>query len=264
MIKLFFTALMFYTRIPCPKNTPHAPEDLNKATVFFPLIGWLVGAACGLSFYFTAQYFSSFTAALVSTVIGVLITGAFHEDGFADCCDGFGGGWNKARILEIMKDSRIGVYGALGLALLLLLKLSLIDDLFFLNGYLRGEWFLVTLLFVSVHSLSRFMACIVIYFGEYARENDDIGAKAKPLAKGLSTPLFACSGILAYAPLAYLASLSPLYAAIGMFLLVPMLLVTWRAYVYFKKWIEGYTGDCLGAVQQVNEVVGYAVLVALL
>jgi adenosylcobinamide-GDP ribazoletransferase len=262
MLKLFFTALMFYTRIPCPKNTPHSPDDLNKATVYFPVIGWMAGLLAGLVFYFSAQVFSTFSAALLSTIATVLLTGAFHEDGFADCCDGFGGGWTKEKILTIMKDSRIGVFGALGLALLLLLKLSLLDDLFFLNGYLRGELWVVVLIFVSAHTLSRYMACACIYFGTYARDNDDIGAKAKPMGQGMSGGAFFAATAFALMPLALLVEVS--HRGEFALALLPMALVTWRAFVYFKKWVGGYTGDCLGAVQQVTEVMFLACMVVLL
>lgn len=253
---------MFYTRIPCPRNTPYSPEDLNKATVYFPVIGWIAGALAGVVFYFSAQVFSTFTAALLSTIATVLLTGAFHEDGFADSCDGFGGGWTREKILTIMKDSRIGVYGALGLALLLLLKLSLLDDLFFLNGYLRGELWIVVLIFVTAHTLSRYMACVCIYFGEYARDNDDVGAKAKPMGQGMSGGGFFVTTTLALMPLALLIEMS--HRGEFALALPLMLFVTWRAFAYFKKWVGGYTGDCLGAVQQVTEVMFFVCVVALL
>jgi len=262
MIKLFFTALMFYTRIPCPANTPHSPEALNRATVFFPLIGWIIGFFAGVSFYYCAQYFSTFTAAIISTGITILLTGAFHEDGFADVCDAFGGGWKKEQVLEIMKDSRVGAYGAIGISLLLLLKIALIDDTFFIHGYLRDELWTVTLIFMSAHSISRFSACSIIYFGDYARANDDTTSKSKPIAKQFPTHLFIISGIFALAPIALLAEIS--YSPQYWLILIPVVLITWRAMTYFKSRIGGYTGDCLGATQQLSEVACYAMFAALL
>ncbi len=107
-IHVFFTALMFYTRIPCPKWVGHEPEYLNQSIRYFPLIGWIVGGVNGLVFYFLATYFSVPVAVIVSLIVSVLITGAFHEDGFADTCDAFGGGWTKKKNLEIGKTSGRG------------------------------------------------------------------------------------------------------------------------------------------------------------
>ena len=122
-IHVFFTALMFYTRIPCPKWVDHDPEFLNQSIRYFPLIGWIVGIISGLFLYLPGTYFSIPVAIILSLIISVLITGAFHEDGFADTCDAFGGGWTKKKILEIMKDSRLGTYGVIGLLLLISLKI---------------------------------------------------------------------------------------------------------------------------------------------
>ena len=96
-LHIFFTALMFYTRIPCPKNINHHPDYLNKASRYFPLVGWIVGGISFLIFYMTSFLFSVEIAVLLSMITGVLVTGAFHEDGFADVCDGFGGGWTKEK-----------------------------------------------------------------------------------------------------------------------------------------------------------------------
>jgi adenosylcobinamide-GDP ribazoletransferase len=92
-IKIFFTALMFYTRIPCPKDIDHSPEYINKATRYFPLIGWIVGGISVAVFFASSLLFEANIAVLMSLIAGILVTGAFHEDGLADVFDGFGGGW---------------------------------------------------------------------------------------------------------------------------------------------------------------------------
>ncbi len=97
---------MFYTRVPCPRWVGHEPDYLNKATRYFPLIGWLVGAIGFAVLWGGMQLWPTSVAVLLSIAAMVLTTGAFHEDGFADACDGFGGGWTKEKILAIMKDSR--------------------------------------------------------------------------------------------------------------------------------------------------------------
>ena len=103
-LRIFFTALMFYTRIPCPKWVDHSQEYLNKATRYFPLIGWLVGVVNVLIIYACSFIFPISICAIMALATSVLLTGAFHEDGFADVWDGFGGGWTKHQILEIIHN----------------------------------------------------------------------------------------------------------------------------------------------------------------
>src|SRR5436190_7873550 len=129
-LHIFFTALLFYTRIPCPKNIDHNPDYLNKTSRYFPLVGWIVGGITFVVYYLSAFIFTIEIAVILSIIAGILITGAFHEDGFADVCDGFGGGWTKEKILLIMKDSSIGAYGAIGLVLLFLLKFQSMSEVF--------------------------------------------------------------------------------------------------------------------------------------
>src|ERR1700694_2498817 len=120
---------MFLTRIRVPGNIDHSPEYLQKAPRYFPVIGWIVGAVCSLAFLLVSRYISADLGILASMIAGVFITGAFHEDGFADVCDGFGGGWTKEKILLIMKDSRIGAFGAIGLLAIWSSKFLLLKEL---------------------------------------------------------------------------------------------------------------------------------------
>jgi adenosylcobinamide-GDP ribazoletransferase len=261
-IRIFFTALMFYTRIPCPKWVDHDAEYLNSATKYFPLIGWIVGTLSAITFILAQQLLPLSVAVICSIVIGVLITGAFHEDGFADVCDGFGGGWTKERILDIMKDSRVGAYGVIGMVLLLLLKYELITATFATHSLFRKldipTALFILLVFVAAHSVSRFIAATFIFTHSYVRENDD--AKAKPVAKKVSVSHIVQCAIWGLVPLVLLA----LFDYRVLFLLPLLLLVKWRLAKYFTKWIGGYTGDCLGATQQVCELFFYIGMVSLL
>ena len=123
-LRIFFTALMFYTRIPCPGWVDHSEDYLNKATRYFPLIGWLIGLAMALVIYGSLFILPISVCVILALAVSVLMTGAFHEDGFGDVCDGFGGGWTKSQILEIMKDSRVGTYSVVGFILLFALKMA--------------------------------------------------------------------------------------------------------------------------------------------
>jgi adenosylcobinamide-GDP ribazoletransferase len=181
---------------------------------------------------------------LLSLITGIWITGAFHEDGFADMCDGFGGGWTKEKILLIMKDSRIGAYGMLGLLLLMLLKFYSLQSLSLQTALIA---------MVVAHSLSRFTAVTIIYTHPYVRENED--SKAKPVSKGISAAELAIAGLFGLLPLLLATVLLHRY------IWLVTLPAVWLARTYMsrlmRKWIGGYTGDCLGAVQQVAETVVY-------
>ncbi len=258
-LKLFFVALSFYTRMPVPAavhrdNAANLPDSIR----YLPVVGWVVGIISA-AVYGAANYlFDASVAVVLSMMTGLLITGAFHEDGFADVCDGFGGGWTKERILEIMKDSRLGTYGVCGMILILGLKFTalhlLLSEARFpvSKGYFYHDVFMVFLLLIVAHSLSRFAAITIVFNYNYARiaESKASGAVEKGQLKNL---LFA--GIFTVLPLAGLMVATSLLA-FGL-IVVPVLLAAWAAGRYFKKWIGGYTGDCLGAVQQITEVIIY-------
>ena len=125
---IFFTALMFLTRLPVPKNINHAELYLQKSPKYFPLIGWIVGFISVVVFIIF-KFISVDIGVLASIIAGIFTTGCFHEDGFADTCDAFGGGWTKEKILAIMKDSRLGTYGVAGLGLMLTTKFLLVKEL---------------------------------------------------------------------------------------------------------------------------------------
>lgn len=239
---------MFYTRIPCPKNITHNPDYLNKATRYFPFIGWIVGSISFLAFYIFSLFLSTETAVIFAIIISVLTTGAFHEDGFADVCDGFGGGWTKEKILMIMKDSSIGAYGAIGLVLLFLAKFKLLSEsiLLFTNNIL-----LIFLLFISAHSLSRLVAISIVFTHQYSR--DDASSKSKPIAKNHSWKEIFGSFFFGLIPLLALTYFN--YKVL--LAIIPVFITRYFLAGYFQKWIDGYTGDCLGATQQVCEVIYY-------
>jgi len=243
-IRIFFTALMFFTRIPCPKWVDHSEEYLNKASKYFPVVGIIVGSVSAFVYWLLQLIFPTEIALIFSMIASILTTGAFHEDGFADVCDGFGGGWTKEKILLIMKDSRLGTYGVVGLGLILLLKWSVLK-------YFPANALMVAI--ISGHAISRLNAVSLIYTDTYARDDDS--SKSKPLATKMNSGELIFAILFGLAPLVFFANV---YALLT---LVPLSLVRWYFSGYFKKWIGGYTGDCLGAVQQVSEVVFYLSLI---
>lgn len=257
-LHIFFTALMFYTRIPCPKNIDHDPVYLNKSSRYFPLIGWIVGGICFIIYYLSNLLFGNEIAIILSTIAGILTTGAFHEDGFADVCDGFGGGWTKEKILLIMKDSDIGAYGAIGLILIFLLKFISLSTLFSQPVTCNLQPAICNLFyFISAHSLSRLAAISIVFTHEYSR--DDATSKSKPIAQSFTWREVVGASFFGLVPLVFLSLLQWQF----LFVLVPVFAARYFLARYFQKWIDGYTGDCLGATQQVCEVIFYLSILAL-
>jgi adenosylcobinamide-GDP ribazoletransferase len=239
-IRVFFTALMFYTRIPCPKWVDHSEEYLNQASRYFPMIGLICGAFSGLIYWITSFFFPPAISVIAAMLTGVLLTGAFHEDGFADVCDGFGGGWTKEKILEIMKDSRVGAYGVIGLFFLLLLKYEILLAISPEN---------LPIIFIVSGALSRFVAITFVFTHTYARSDES--SKSKPVAAKISDANLVLAGAFGILPLLLLKN--PLYFLI----LFPLIIFKYLLGRYFQKWIGGFTGDCLGATQQLAEIICY-------
>lgn len=245
---------MFYTRIPCPKNIDHNPDYLNKASRYFPLIGWIVGSVAFTVFYIFNYLWGPEIAIILSMIASVLVTGGFHEDGFADVCDGFGGGWTKEKILTIMKDSAIGAYGAIGLILLLLLKYQGLSQLV---PVVANSNFILLLLFIAGHAISRLAAISIVFTHQYSRE--DASSKSKPIAQSYSWKEVVGAFFFGLFPLVILSY----FQWQILLVLIPVFVTRFFLARYFQKWIDGYTGDCLGATQQVCEVIFYITVIAL-
>ena len=239
-IKILLTAVMFYTRIPCPVNMEYSAEMLNKSTRYLPFIGWIIGSVTGFIYWGSSFILPDTIAIILSMASGILITGAFHEDGFADVCDGFGGGWTKEDRLRIMKDSRLGTYGAIGIIFILLSKFFFLKEL---------SSFSLLLVLVASHSVSRLIPVLVIFFGSYSR--DDLTSKVKPIGRKISVPGLIVAIVTGVFPVL-------LFQKPEFFLIIILPILTGLLLMqYFKKRIDGYTGDCLGTIQQVSEITVY-------
>jgi len=246
-LRVFFTALMFLTRIPCPRWVGHAPETLARSTVYFPVVGVVVGL-WGAGIYWLALLgWPSWVAAALATAGTVWLTGAFHEDALADACDGFGGGWGKEQILAIMKDSRVGSYGVVGLALALAAKLGALAS-FTAPDAARA--------LVAAHVLGRWSSLPLIYRYEYVREGaaGESRATGKPFAASVTVPRLASGTAIAVAVTAAALGARALPA------LAAAAVVTAVGGRYFRRAIGGITGDCLGAANQMVELATYLVL----
>ncbi len=241
-LKIFFTAMMFLTRIPCPSWVDHAPDSLAKSTVFFPLVGVLVGGiGAGVYRLVACAYAPSF-AALCGIAATVIVTGAFHEDAFADVCDGFGG-WTPQRRLEIMRDSRVGSFGVAGLVLLLGAKAMLLGGMPVARALPA---------FLAAHAVARWSSLVLI--GRFPSVTD-ASSLARPLAAAI-TPTRLLFGTFFAATAALLCG-----PATALALFAVTLLLCQGAGTFFRKWVGGISGDCIGAVNQLTELLCYAVIV---
>lgn len=244
-LRLILTALAFLTRIPIPAWVGYADTQLNQSVCYFPLIGLLVGAILAGMYSLATLFWPPALALLLALAVGFMLTGAFHEDGLADFYDGVYGGMTVERRLEIMKDSRVGTYGVLALLAVLGLKFA---------ALLSAPSASVPLMLIAGHGLSRAFAVSFIYTHDYARSS---GGKVQVVAQGLSLPALGLALLIGLLPLLWLP-VSVLW------LLLPLLLLRlWLARTLTSQ-LGGYTGDALGAAQQLSETVFYLGVVALL
>lgn len=255
-LRLFLTAIQFFTRIPVPAWVGHSAAQLNQAARYFPMVGIVVGSFCAGVLWLIAQVLPLSLAVPLSMAAGILVTGAFHEDGLADFTDGLGGGYTPEKALAIMKDSRIGAYGAISLIMVLILKYQALLEL-----ARAHSWLVVTAALIAAHSFSRLMAVSIMFTQSYIRDDDS--ARAKPAAQQISRASF----IIAL--LTGLVSLVALYVAsahVANILTAVFAALLMRNYLAWRlqKRLGGYTGDCLGAVQQLTELAFYLGLLATL
>jgi adenosylcobinamide-GDP ribazoletransferase len=242
LLRRFFTALQYFTRLPVPRRT--SQEHLGKAAIFFPLIGVIVGGLAALVLILLQRVLPLSTAVLCTIAFAAFLTNALHEDGFADTFDGFGGGWSKERIVEIMRDSRIGVYGALALIFLILCKFNFLSAL---SPNQNWRWLIVG------HTAARWTTLPLSAWLPYA----GTAGQGKLVAKQIGR----------------------VQVLVGTFILLPaLLLLSWQAALitflvagvvtllsglYFRARLGGITGDCLGAANQFTEVALYLAAVVL-
>ena len=253
--QLFCLALMFFTQLPVTKilakKLPYSEKRMNHANRYFSLVGLIIGLLVILSYAVFSYLFTLEIAVILTMITSVFITGAFHEDGLADMADGMGGGYTKPKRLIIMKDSRIGTYGAVTLVLSLLLKFQLLIEL----G--QGSFLMISVVFAYV--LSRAFAASLIFDTPYVTDDDH--SKSKPIASKQSKHDVVILFAVALIPcLAF-----PWFFDDYFSLVVVILAILLVARFVFRHWlmgkIGGFTGDCLGAAQQISELVIYLVIV---
>lgn len=253
-LRLFLTAIQFFTRLPVPAWVGHSAQQLEQSARYLPLVGAVVGAITAAVLWLAAQALPLPPAVLLGMAAGILATGAFHEDGLSDFADGMGGGHSKEKALAIMKDSRVGAYGVITLVLVLLLKYQALLALCDKYSLPLGAASLI-----AAHGISRLMAASLMLTQRYVRDDDS--ARARPAAQHMSHTSFVIALLTALATLVLLnVTGAPAGAVLAAFIaaLLMRVYLAWR----LRKRLGGYTGDCLGAVQQLSELAFYLGLLA--
>ncbi|MEZ8818545.1 adenosylcobinamide-GDP ribazoletransferase [Vibrio sp. 10N.222.54.A1] len=243
--ELFALAMGFFSRLPMPKNTPYSTERMNRSGRYFSTVGLLLGVLCGGVFLLLDAILPSAVAIFLMMSFSLMLTGAFHEDGLTDMADGIGGGMTLERRLTIMKDSRIGTYGASALIMALLGKWVLLNELISMTG--------LFMVIVTSYTFSRAIAASLIYDMPYVSDLDT--SKSKPLANKQT------KGELVF--LLLVGVLPSLWFGLEFALVLSVVAYLFRT--GFKTWllarIGGFTGDCLGAAQQLMELLIYLVFI---
>ena len=240
-------ALQFLTRIPIPGNVPFSEDRFAYTPRYYPLVGAIVGVLCAITVLISSFLFNINVAVALMMMFSVLLTGAFHEDGLADTFDGVGGGLTRDKALSIMKDSRLGTYGTLALVMILLLKFTALSSLA-VQAIAIG--------LIAGHGLSRLSSVAVMASSHYVRDH----GTGKPVANGidkLSLVIASTTGLACL--LLVLISLSFSMMICG---LIGLVIGHGLMRCVYARKLGGYTGDTLGAVQQVSEVGFYVGLVA--
>lgn len=231
-------AFQFLTWLPLTR-LGHEPAALSRAAKYFPVVGIVIGLLAALIFHSLLAHLPAALAALFTVLFSVLATGGLHEDGLADAADAFGGGWNRDQVLEILKDSRIGSFGALALVFSVSVRTFLLANL---PANLIGRYMVVA------HVLCRWTALPLGFLLPPARNNDGQGAR---IARQISAYSLSVGTFLAFGLAVYLlraATWAPLVAAS---------IVTALSGWYYQRRIGGVTGDCFGATIQLAEIVVY-------
>ena len=251
-----FAALTYFTRIPAPTGSHEKPP--KGSACYAPLIGWLVGTIAAV-IYIVADVFLPSTVAMLMSMIGTIwLTRGLHEDGLADFCDGFGGSLERNRTFEIMRDSNVGVYAVLGLVSVLSVKFSSLIELVSAQAFTHSLW-AIYLVFTSAHALSRLAAVSMMMTADYV---SDVGTtKAGSMSHRMSKGDIVVAVIGGLLPLVFLA------VVLGSGVLVAVAMVAVVRIVLARQILDrlgGYTGDCMGAIQQMTEISFYLGLLVML
>jgi adenosylcobinamide-GDP ribazoletransferase len=256
-LNLFLLALSFFSRLPMGKNVQYSPSKMRRANRYFPLVGWLLALILAAVYCVTVPLIGTAPSLCLLIIISLLMTGALHEDGLADTFDGFFGGHTKERKLAIMKDSNMGTYGVCTLVMVLLSKFVLLSAL--------AEQGLLVVSLLIAYPLSRAIAISLVQDMVYvsnqlpstaSKSASNTASKSAPLAKPFHAKELSFVLITGAAACLLLPLLTTMYLLIG------CLILRYCLRFWMTKHINGYTGDCLGAAQQLQELLIYSIILS--
>lgn len=254
--KRILAAFIFFTRLPFWHIANVEKRYYERVVPLWPLVGWLTGGVMAIMFWVATNIceLSLGTSVAVALITRVIITGALHEDGFADFCDGFGGGTDRKRILEIMKDSHIGTYGVLGLILYYLLLWNVLISLF--------QHGMSPMMLIAADTACKYFSSTIIYVLPYARNATEAKNKLVYAHTPATERLLSC--IIGLVPITSITTLGAtgLNGMTGFKTLttisLPVMLCLVLLFRLMHYRIKGYTGDCCGATFIITETVFYA------
>jgi adenosylcobinamide-GDP ribazoletransferase len=240
VLNAFLAAVQFLTRVPVPGGLGTNPALLQRAVIFFPLVGGLIGLCTGAVIWAASYLWPTPLAVLIGLAAEAVLTGAFHEDAVADFCDAFGGGWTREDILRILKDSRVGSFGALGLSLAVLIRAA---------GLASVPAEHLVAVAVASAALGRWgmlpvMALLPPVPGRAGLARD-VGERLT-IGEVLLGGLLALPGVAAWAvadPLGIAGALVALLVFVGVFV------------AYVRCRLGGVTGDCLGCACYAGQII---------
>lgn len=238
----FLTALILFTRLPVTVRE-FSDDDIPRALAYFPAVGWIVGSLAAAVWWLSVHLWPPMLASGLSLAATLIFTGAFHEDGWTDMCDGFGGAHEPRKVLEIMVDSRIGAFGAIGAIVMLGLKWQAVAAL---------PLALTPMVLIAAHASSRALSASLVATMRYVRTE----SKVKPNATQITVVRLSVAIASGVVPFLFLPRSTWWCLLFGLALRVGLV-------VWFRRRIGGYTGDCLGAAQQLGELCVYLTIVAL-
>lgn len=257
-LRLFLVAVQFLTRVPAPRWVGFEPAWLQSCLRHFPLVGACVGLWSAATLHAALSFWPPLVASALSLAATIWLTGAFHEDGLADTFDALGGAVERERALAIMKDSRIGSYGAVALALACILKVAIVAALAADASPRAIGWAAAAL--VWSHAASRAAPGWIVACLPYAGSVQ--ASRARPLTERMSSRGFWIGmGWIALASLAIIGMAASvgveqrtraLYAVL--FACAAGAVATAWCLRWLRRRLEGYTGDTLGATQQLVEL----------
>lgn len=239
------TAIQFLTRVPI-SSAACTSDSLRRAPLFFPLVGSAIGGFTAGLLWLAGMFWPVWVAVILALAAEVRLTGALHEDGLADFCDGFGGGWSREKILEILKDSRIGTYGILGLGFAVALRVGSLIAV--VAEYGQERWLYWAAALVASAAMGRWMMVLAMVLVPPIAQRESL---SRDVASHVSWRCFALSGLGAMPAIGLFACLMPIHAllACGLIATALMMLIS-----LIRRRLGGMTGDCLGCVGYVSQV----------